>query len=101
MRKRIKDVEDMRVALDAMLEWSVMRTCYAMPKSNRLWIVNMYYIYIRYHINLKSIVLYHITLYIYHGHEAKPSILGLQIVFLAARRDYGGGGDDFRARQEL
>ena len=32
--------------------------------------------------------------------EAKPSILGLQIFFLAARRDYGDGGD-YRARQEL
>ena len=37
-----------------------------------------------------------------YGHEAKPSILGLQIVFLAARRDYGdGGGGDYRVRQEL
>ena len=35
-----------------------------------------------------------------YGHEAKPSILGLQIVFLAARRDDGDGGD-YRARQEL
>ena len=35
-----------------------------------------------------------------YGHEATPSILGLQIVFLAARRDdyYGGY---CRARQEL
>ena len=40
-------------------------------------------------------------LLIEHGHEAKTSILGLQIVFLAARSDYGGGGDDYRARQEL
>ena len=36
-----------------------------------------------------------------YGHEAKPSILGLQIVFLAAHRDYGGGDGDCRARQEL
>ena len=35
-----------------------------------------------------------------HGHEAKPSILGLQIVFLAARRDYYDYGYDYRARQE-
>ena len=39
-----------------------------------------------------------------YGHDAKPSILGLQIIFLAARRDYGGGGGgggDYRARQKL
>ena len=37
-----------------------------------------------------------------YGHEAKSSILGLQIVFLAAPRDYhGGDGDDCRARLEL
>ena len=35
-----------------------------------------------------------------YGHETKPSILGLQIVCLAARRDYDYG-DDYRARQEL
>ena len=38
-------------------------------------------------------------MFIEYGHEAKPSILGLQIVFLAAPRDYGD--DDYRARQEL
>ena len=32
-----------------------------------------------------------------YRHEAKPSILGLQIVSLAARRDDGDGGD-YRAR---
>ena len=36
-----------------------------------------------------------------YGHEAKPSISGLQIVFLATRRDYGDGGGDCRARQKL
>ena len=36
-----------------------------------------------------------------YGHEAKPSILWLQIVFLAARRDYDDYGDDYRVRQEL
>ena len=36
-----------------------------------------------------------------YGHEAKPSILGLQIVFLAARRDDYYYGDDYRARLEL
>ena len=37
-----------------------------------------------------------------YGHEAKPSILGLQIVFLAAPRDdHGGGYGDCRARLEL
>ena len=35
-----------------------------------------------------------------HGHEAKPSILWLQIVYLAARRDYDDY-DCYRARQEL
>ena len=35
-----------------------------------------------------------------YGHEAKPSILGLQIAFLAAPRDYHGDGD-CRARLEL
>ena len=34
-----------------------------------------------------------------YGHEAKPSILGLQIVFLAARRD--DSHDDYGGRQEL
>ena len=34
-----------------------------------------------------------------YGHQAKPSILGLQIVFLAAPGDYGDG--DYRARQEF
>ena len=34
-----------------------------------------------------------------HGHEAKPPILGLHIVFGAARRDYGR--DDYGARQEI
>ena len=44
----------------------------------------------------------HLLLYIIkYGHEAKPSILGLLIVFLAARRDYYGGDGDYRARQEL
>ena len=42
------------------------------------------------------------TIYVFveYAHEAKPSILGLQLVFLAARRD-DGGGDDYRARQKL
>jgi hypothetical protein len=40
-------------------------------------------------------------MFIEYGHEAKPSILGLQIVFLAAPRDDDGGGDDCRARLEL
>ena len=40
-------------------------------------------------------------LIIEYGHEAKPSILGLQIVFLAARRDDDDDGDDYRARQKL
>ena len=35
------------------------------------------------------------------GHEAKPPILGLQIVFLAARKDYSGDDGDYCARQEL
>ena len=39
--------------------------------------------------------------FIEYGHEAKPSILGLQIVFLAARRDDADDGDDYRARQNL
>ena len=34
-----------------------------------------------------------------YGHEAEPSILRLQIVFLAARRDFGG--DDYGAHQKL
>ena len=41
----------------------------------------------------------YIYIFIEYGHEAKPSILGLQIVFLAAPRDYSY--DDYRARQEL
>ena len=37
-----------------------------------------------------------------YGHEAKPSILGLQIVLLADPRDDDDGGyGDYRARQEL
>ena len=43
-----------------------------------------------------------VYIYIYiieYGHQAKPSMLGLQIVFWAARRDYGR--DYYRARQEL
>ena len=40
-------------------------------------------------------------IFIEYGHEAKPSILGLQIVVLDAPRDYGGGYYDYRARQEL
>ena len=39
-------------------------------------------------------------IFIEYGHEAEPSISRLQIVFLAARRDYDYG-DDYRARQEL
>ena len=35
-----------------------------------------------------------------YGHEAKPSILELEIVFLAARRD-DYGDYYYRARQEL
>ena len=34
-----------------------------------------------------------VNVIIEYGHEAKPSILGLQVFFLAARRDYGDGGD--------
>ena len=34
-----------------------------------------------------------------YGHEAKPSISGLQNIFLATRRDYDR--DDYGARQEL
>ena len=34
-----------------------------------------------------------------YGHEAKPSILRLQIFFLAAPRD--DYGNDYRARQEI
>ena len=40
-------------------------------------------------------------MFIEYGHEAKSSILGLQNVFLAARRNNGSGGGDYRARQEL
>ena len=36
-----------------------------------------------------------------YGHEAEPSILGLQIVFFAARRDDCYYCDYYRARQEL
>ena len=38
-----------------------------------------------------------------YGHEAKPSILGLQVVCLAAPRDDDGGDGygDCRARLEL
>ena len=36
-----------------------------------------------------------------YGHEAKPSVLGLRTVFLAARTDDDDCGDDYRARQEL
>ena len=42
----------------------------------------------------------YLYLLIEYGHVAKPSILWLQIVFLAARRDYDDG-DYYRARQEL
>ena len=49
------------------------------------------------YINICYIVLYYIIEY---GHEAKPSILVLQIVFLAAGRDYHGHYD-CRARQKL
>ena len=38
--------------------------------------------------------------FVEYGHEAKPSILGLQIVFLAARRD-DDYDDYYRARQEI
>ena len=58
--------------------------------------------YIILHILYSLSVYIYIHIYIYnieYGHEAKPSILGLQIVFLAARKDYGG--DDYCARQEL
>ena len=41
-------------------------------------------------------------LIIEYGHETKPSILGLRIVFLAVRTDDDDdGGDDYRARQNL
>ena len=36
-----------------------------------------------------------------YGHEAKLSILGLQIIFLAARRDDDYYRDYCRARQKL
>ena len=36
-----------------------------------------------------------------YEHEAKPSIIGLQIFFLAARRDDHYYAGDCRARQEL
>ena len=36
-----------------------------------------------------------------YGHEAKPSILWLQIVFVADRREYDDDYDYYRARQEL
>ena len=36
-----------------------------------------------------------------YGHEAKPSILGQPMVFLAAPRDDHGGDDDCRARLEF
>ena len=39
--------------------------------------------------------------FIEYEHEAKPSILGLQIVFLAAPRDDHGRDGDCRARQKL
>ena len=42
-----------------------------------------------------------IFIFIEYGHEAKPSILGLQIIFLAAPRDDHDYGGDYRARQEL
>ena len=42
-----------------------------------------------------------IIIIIEYGLDAKPSILGLQIVFLAARRDYDDYDHDNRARQEL
>ena len=40
---------------------------------------------------------YYICDIVEYGHEAKPSILGIEIVFLAAPRDYHGG--DCCARQ--
>ena len=44
----------------------------------------------------------YIYMYIFeYGHEAKPSILGVQIVFLAARRDYYDDDNYYGARQEL
>ena len=50
---------------------------------------------------LKNLNLHIVFIYIIeYGHEAKPSILGLQIVFLAARMDDGGYGY-YCARQEL
>ena len=51
----------------------------------------MYKIYVYVHREINILIEY--------GHEAKSSILGLQIVFRAARRDYSG--DDYRARQEV
>ena len=41
-----------------------------------------------------------LCLFIKYGNETKPSILELQIVFLAAPRNDDGYGD-YRARQEL
>ena len=41
---------------------------------------------------------YSLFVFLEYGHEAKPSVLGLQIIFLAVRRDYGG--DYCGARQE-
>ena len=40
-------------------------------------------------------------MFIEYGLKATPSIWGLQIVFLAARRDYDDHGNDYGARQEL
>ena len=60
-------------------------------------ILTYIYIYIYW---LYYTILYYIII-IEYGHEAKPSIIGLQIVFWAARRDEYYDGYDYRARQKL
>jgi hypothetical protein len=70
---------------------------------------NILYIYIYIYVYICMYIIIYIYIYIYtyifiiieYGHEAKPSILGLQIVFLAARRDEVYDGDDYHARQKL
>ena len=59
------------------------------------------YIYIYIYISLHAYICLYAYMFIEYGREAKPSILGLQIVFLAAPRDDDGYYGDYRARQEL
>ena len=47
------------------------------------------------------LVLVPVLVLVEYGHEAEPSILGLEIVLLAARRDDDYGDCYYRARQEL